>query len=98
MSRICWQTIFICGKPHWYGKSLKQLGFLSRQRDIRRVTGANSVNLVAARLVRGGEVGRDGAGLFTSVVLPPIVTIDCGQGCRAGTNGPQTRAVPLPIQ
>jgi hypothetical protein len=24
--RICWQTIFICGKPLWYGKPLKQLG------------------------------------------------------------------------
>jgi len=42
--RICWQTIFICGKPQWYGKPLKQLGFLSRQADIRRVTGPSSVS------------------------------------------------------
>jgi hypothetical protein len=46
--RICWQTIFICGKPQWYGKPLKQLGLLSRQADIRRVTGASSVNLRVA--------------------------------------------------
>ena len=45
MPRICWQTIFICGKPQRYDKSLKQLGLLSRQADIRRVTGASSVNL-----------------------------------------------------
>src|SRR5215469_18078987 len=29
--RICRQTIFICGKPQWYSKPLKQLGFLPRQ-------------------------------------------------------------------
>jgi hypothetical protein len=23
--RICWQTIFISGKPQWYGKPLTQL-------------------------------------------------------------------------
>ena len=27
--RICWQTIFISGKPQWYGKPLTQLGFMS---------------------------------------------------------------------
>ena len=43
--RICWHTIFICGKPQWYGKPLKQRGLLSRQADIRRVTGTSSVNL-----------------------------------------------------
>ena len=42
--RICWQTIFICGKLQGYGKPLKQLGLLSRQADIRRVTGASSIN------------------------------------------------------
>ena len=42
--RICWHTIFICRKLQWYGKPLKQLGLLSRQADIRRVTGASSVN------------------------------------------------------
>jgi hypothetical protein len=31
--------------PLWYTKSLKQLGFLPHQEDIRRVTGASSVNL-----------------------------------------------------
>ena len=36
-------TIFICGKPQRYDKPLKQLGLLSRQADIRRVTGASSV-------------------------------------------------------
>jgi hypothetical protein len=25
--RICWHTIFICAKPQWYGKLLKQHGF-----------------------------------------------------------------------
>ena len=45
MPRICWQTIFICWKPQRYDKPLKQLGLLSRQADIRRVTGASSVNL-----------------------------------------------------
>ena len=45
MPRICWRTIFICGKPQRYDKPLKQLGLLSRQADIRRVTGASSVNL-----------------------------------------------------
>jgi HAD superfamily hydrolase (TIGR01509 family) len=44
MPRICWQTIFICGKPPRYDKPLKQLGLLSRQADTRRVTGANSVS------------------------------------------------------
>ena len=39
-----WHTIFICRKLQWYGKPLKQLGLLSRQADIRRVTGASSVN------------------------------------------------------
>jgi hypothetical protein len=39
MPRICWRTIFICRKLQWYGKPLKQLGLLSRQADIRRVTG-----------------------------------------------------------
>jgi hypothetical protein len=33
------------GNPQWYGKPLKQLGLLSRQADIRRVTGASRVNL-----------------------------------------------------
>ena len=47
--RICWQTIFICGKPQQYDKPLKQLGLLSRQADIRRVTGASSVNLRQAQ-------------------------------------------------
>jgi hypothetical protein len=35
----------IHAKPLWYTKSLKQLGFLPHQEDIRRVTGASSVNL-----------------------------------------------------
>jgi putative ABC transport system substrate-binding protein len=42
MPRICWHTIFTCGKPQWYGKPLKQRGFLPHQADIRRVTGASS--------------------------------------------------------
>jgi hypothetical protein len=53
MPRICWQTIFICGKPQRYDKPLKQLGLLSRQANIRRVTGASSVNLRQA-VERGG--------------------------------------------
>jgi hypothetical protein len=40
MRRVCWRTIFICEKPQRYDKPLKQLGLLSRQADIRRVTGA----------------------------------------------------------
>jgi hypothetical protein len=45
MPRICWQTIFIRGNHRGNGKLLKQLGLLSGQADIRRVTGASSVNL-----------------------------------------------------
>src|SRR5580700_3936741 len=45
MPRICWQTIFICGNHRGNGKPLKQLKLLSRQADIRRVTGASGVNL-----------------------------------------------------
>jgi hypothetical protein len=41
--RICWQTIFIPGKPQWSGKPLTQLRFMSRQADIRRFIGASSV-------------------------------------------------------
>ena len=33
MPRICWHTIFICGKPPRYRKPLKQLGLLSRHAD-----------------------------------------------------------------
>jgi hypothetical protein len=44
MPRICWQTIFICGNHRGNGKPLKQLELLSHQADIRRVTGASSVN------------------------------------------------------
>ena len=33
---------FYLGKPQWYGKPLKQRGFLPRQADIRRVTDASS--------------------------------------------------------
>ena len=58
MPRICWQTIFICGKPQRYDKPLKQLGLLSRQADIRRVTGASSVNLRQAVERRGGSSRR----------------------------------------
>jgi hypothetical protein len=47
--RICWHTIFICGKPQWYGKPLKQLGLLSRQAHIRRVTGRIAAIGVASR-------------------------------------------------
>jgi len=43
MPRIGWQTIFIHGKPQWYGKPLKPLAFISRQGDIRRVTAASRV-------------------------------------------------------
>jgi hypothetical protein len=53
MPRICWQTIFICGKLQWYGKPLKQLRLLSRQADIRRVTDASSVNLSRCRARSG---------------------------------------------
>jgi len=48
MLRICRQTIFICGKPQWCSKPLKQLGFLPRQEDIRRVTRTSSVNLAVS--------------------------------------------------
>src|SRR5215470_3412599 len=44
MPRICWYTIFICGKPLRCDKPLKQLGLLSRQADIRRVTGTGSID------------------------------------------------------
>jgi hypothetical protein len=27
--------VIVCGKPQWYGKPLKQCGFLPRQTDIR---------------------------------------------------------------
>ena len=47
--RICWHTIFICGKPQWYGKPLKQLGLLSRQAHIRRVTGRIAAIGIASR-------------------------------------------------
>jgi threonine dehydrogenase-like Zn-dependent dehydrogenase len=60
MPRICWQTIFICGKPQRHDKSLKQLGLLSRQADIRRVTGASSVNLRQAVERGGGGANLDG--------------------------------------
>ena len=43
MPRICWHTIFICRKPQWYGKPLKQRGLLSRQANIRRGTGASRI-------------------------------------------------------
>ena len=32
---------FVCGESQWYGKPLKQRGLLSRQADIRQVTGAS---------------------------------------------------------
>src|SRR5215470_16662598 len=32
-------------KPQWYGKPLKQRGLLSRQANIRQVTGASSVTI-----------------------------------------------------
>jgi len=34
----------ICRKPSWYDKPLKRREFLSRQADIRRVTGTGSVD------------------------------------------------------
>ena len=43
MYRICWQTIFISGRPQWYGKPLTPLRFMSRQADTRRFIGASSV-------------------------------------------------------
>jgi 3(or 17)beta-hydroxysteroid dehydrogenase len=80
MPRICWQTIFICGNHRGNGKPLKQLKLLSRQADIRRVTGASGVNLrspagnqrcrwsaaVAAALARFGKLDIlvNNAGLF----------------------------------
>jgi hypothetical protein len=45
MPQICWQTTFICGNYRGSGKPLKQLELLSRQADIRRVTGASSRQL-----------------------------------------------------
>jgi len=62
MPRICWQTIFICGKPQWYGKPLKQRGLLSRQADIRRVTCASRVAGVR-QAIRSGLEDSDGAGI-----------------------------------
>jgi len=53
--RNCWQTIFICGEPQWYGKPLKQLGLVSRQADIRRVTGASRVNIAAVAIYHGSR-------------------------------------------
>ena len=47
--------MFICRKLQWYGKPLKQLGLLSRQADIRRATGASSVNYARVeRRIPGG--------------------------------------------
>ena len=66
MPRISWQTIFICGKPQRYDKPLKQLGLLSRQADIRRVTGASSVNL---RQGRASAKAMHGDGATASDVL-----------------------------
>src|SRR5262249_52437306 len=53
-SRICWHTIFICAKPWWYSKLLKQQGLLSCQADIRRGTGASRI----AFLLRIGTTQR----------------------------------------
>src|SRR5215467_12720073 len=50
-ARICWHTIFICGKPHWYGKLLKQRGLLSRQADIRRGIDASRIAFLPAVLM-----------------------------------------------
>jgi hypothetical protein len=57
-------TIFICGKPQWYGKPLKQLGLLSRQAHIRRVTGRIAAIGVASR----GKISEriDGKGIELS--------------------------------
>ena len=35
--RICWQTIFISGKPQWYGKPLTQLGFMSGSGELSSI-------------------------------------------------------------
>jgi len=43
VGRLC----FICGKPQWYTKALKQLGFLTRRADIR----ANATPMVAPSVV-----------------------------------------------
>src|SRR5215469_14623410 len=51
-ARICWHTIFICGKPQWYGKLLKQRGLLSRQADIRRGIDASRIAFLPAVLMR----------------------------------------------
>ena len=77
MPRICWQTIFICGKPRRYDKPLKQLGLLSRQADIRRVTGASSVNLRQAveRKSEGADRGRRRANSRGNVVWSIIARL-----------------------
>ena len=44
-ARICWQTIFICGKSQWYGKTAETARISVSLGNIRRVVGASSVNL-----------------------------------------------------
>jgi hypothetical protein len=66
-----------CGSA-WHDKPLKQLGLLSRQADIRRVTGASSVNLRqghATACVRHCPAGR---------CRTPV---DHGHPPRSGTGG-----------
>ena len=54
-ARICWHTIFICGKPQWYGNLLKQRGLLSRQADIRRGIDASRIAFLPAVLMRWSQ-------------------------------------------
>ena len=81
MPRICWQTIFICGKPQRYDKPLKQLGLLSRQADIRRVTGASSVNL---RQAVGLPKANDAGGRLG--VDREFINLRCQRGIRGRQN------------
>src|SRR5262249_13966899 len=68
MARICWHTIFLCGKPQWYGKPLKQRRLLSRQADIRRGTGASRIAFLPRIESPGARRGRLGA--FVTVASP----------------------------
>ena len=100
MPRICWQTIFICGKPQWYGKPLKQRGLLSRQADIRRVTCASrvaGVRQAIRRYERYCHPERGQANGLSFRTLPQVRLLGSAGVPVAGINQPRrllTRIIP----
>jgi hypothetical protein len=73
-ARICRQAIHLW-KPQWCPhKPLEHLRFLPRQADIRRVTGASSVNLRSPAGERGrafGDEPGEGDGVMLAIFFEP---------------------------